>query len=176
MTTDQNNFRSWYVDILDKLYPHREAGFAIMMIAIPLLERYLRQKARLQVQAPLNQPFYDELIRLFPVLTDLEKAKQFWQVFRNGLLHEVTMSPQDRKGNQMPAGSLSHDIPEISVLPDGTFFVHPVDFAKRVIKIIEDDFAIFAGNTSATKLPRVKQHAPGIESSTTIILSTSSNP
>ena len=141
MATNQENFRAWYVDILAKLYPHREAGFAIMMIAFPLLERYLRQSVGLTVQAPLSDAFYDELIRLFPNVGDKETAKQFWQVYRNGLLHVSTMSLQDRSGNQMPLGSLSHDVPGISREADGSFSVHPVDFAKRVVQIIEDDFS-----------------------------------
>lgn len=177
MMTNQENFRAWYVNILAKLYPYREAGFAIMMIAFPLLERYLRQRVGLTVQAPLNDSFYDEFIRLFPVLIDQSTAKQFWQVYRNGLLHEVTLSLQDRSGTQMPVGSLSHDIPGILIGADGNFFVHPIDFAKRVVQIIEDDFATFEGTASAAGLPSIKQHAPGIESSTVpIALSTSSKP
>ena len=177
MATNQENFRAWYVDILAKLYPYREAGFAIMMIALPLLERYLRQKVGLAVQARLNDPFYDELIHLFPELIDPSTARQFWQVYRHGLLHEVTLSRQNRSGNQMPVGSLTHDIPGILREANGNISVNPVDFAKRVVQIIEDDFAKYEGTASAAELPSVKQHAPGVEKSTVpFVLSTNSKP
>jgi hypothetical protein len=177
--TNLANFRAWYVAILEALYPHRAAGFAIMMIAFPLLERYLRQRSGLTVHANLSDPFYDQLIALFPELRERAVAKQFWQVYRNGLLHEVTMSVQDRSRNAMPAGSLTHDVPGLSRGSDGSFFVHPVDFAKRVVQIIEQDFATFEATTSAGTLPTITVDRPGIESSTRPIIlgtSTSSQP
>ncbi len=149
----------------------------MMMIAFPLLERYLRQRIGLTIQVQLNDAFYDELIHLFPELKDKATAKQFWQVYRNGLLHEVTMSLQDRSRNPMPVGSLSHDVPGLSRETDGSFFVQPIDFAKRVVQIIEGDFATFEGTASVGQLPSVKAHAPGIESGTVpIILSTNTRP
>ena len=35
-------FKQWYADVLDRMYPDRDAGFAIMLITIPILERYIR--------------------------------------------------------------------------------------------------------------------------------------
>jgi hypothetical protein len=174
MATNLANFREWYVAVLESLYPQRTAGFAVMMIAFPLLERYLRQKSGLPAQANLNDSFYDELIELFPELMQRATAKQFWQVYRNGLLHEVTMSVQDRKRNKMPAGSLTQDVLGLSRESDGSFFVHPVDFARRVVECIEGDFSTFEGTTSAGTLPKVTVYRSGIESSTVpIILGTS---
>lgn len=43
MSTDLANFRAWYVDTLNQLYPRRESGIAVLMLSFPLLERYLRQ-------------------------------------------------------------------------------------------------------------------------------------
>ncbi len=43
MNTDLANFRAWYVDTLNQLYPRRESGIAVLMLSFPLLERYLRQ-------------------------------------------------------------------------------------------------------------------------------------
>ena len=145
-----------------------------MMIALPLLERYLRQKVRLPLQGNLSPSFYDELIRLFPEIGDRAAAKHFWQVYRNGLLHEVSMSLQDRAGNQTPGGSLSHDTPGITRRPAGAFNVHPVDFANRVTQTIENDFATFESATSATSLPTVTAETPGGAGSSAI-LSTSSS-
>ena len=167
MATNQENFRAWYVDILGTLYPHRGAGFAIVMIALPLLERYLRNKAGLAVGASLDTRFHKELIALFPDIgDDVATATNFWQIYRHGLLHEVTFSRENQKGKAMPVGSLTHDISGIQRYSDGNFSVHPVDFAKRVAQIIQDDFSTFEGTASVGQLPSVQQTAPGIESST----------
>jgi hypothetical protein len=45
MSVHLENFRLWFVRVLEGLYQQREAGFAIMMISFPLLDRYLRQKS-----------------------------------------------------------------------------------------------------------------------------------
>ncbi len=176
MTTHHDNFRSWYVDTLEFLYPRREAGFPILMIVFPLLERYIRQKVGLPPQSQLTDKFYDELRNMFPELTDKATAEQFWQVYRNGLLHEVTISRQNRKGDQMPVGRVSHDRPRISVDPDGSFWIHPVDFAKRVTEVIEADFATFEGVVSASQLPSEKVHASGVQQAGPTVLGTSTEP
>lgn len=158
MNTHHENFRAWYADVLKSIYPLREAGFAILMIAFPLLERYLRQKLQLPAQATLNDSFYDELIQLFPQLQDRTTAKNFWQVYRNGILHEVTLSKQNRRGNLMPLGSLSHDKAMVSLESDGSFWIHPVLFSQHVVQTIENDFSVFEG-TATSPLPKAKEIA-----------------
>ena len=157
MKTHRENFKAWYVDVLNDLYPSREAGFVILMIAFPLLERYLRQKIQLPPQANLQDSFYDELTKLFPQLPDRTTAKNFWQVYRNGILHEVTLSKRNRSGSQMPVGWLSHDKPTVSIESDGSFWIHPVLFSQHVVQTIETDFSVFEGaTTSQSPLPKVK--------------------
>jgi len=151
-----NNFKSWYIATLEKLYPHRDAGFPILMVAFPLLERYLRKKAKLLPKDKLSELFYRELGQLFPALSDISKAKTFWQVYRNGLLHEVTLSRQSRGGRKKPIGWVSHDKPMISI-EDGIFCVHPVDFTRKVVESIQNDFDTFEGLAdSQSQLPKVK--------------------
>ena len=156
MNTHHENFKAWYADILTSLYPRREAGFAILMIAFPLLERYLRQKLQLPAQATLNNSFYDELIQLFPQLQDRTTAKKFWHVYRNGILHEVTLSKINRRGNLMPVGSLSHNNAIVSIESDGRFFIHPVLFSQHVVQTIENDFTVFE-RTDTSPLPKAKE-------------------
>jgi hypothetical protein len=163
MKTHLENFRTWYVAVLNGLYPLREAGFVVLMITFPLLERYLRQKQKqkqklqLPPQAILQDSFYDELAILFPQLPDRATAKNFWQVYRNGILHEVTLYRQNRSGSQMPTGWLSHDKPIISIESDGSFWIHPVLFAQHVVQTIEADFSVFEGTVvSQSPLPKIK--------------------
>ena len=164
--------------VLESLYPNRDAGFVIVMVALPLLERYLRQKAGLAPQANLSDVFYDELLRLLPELQTPAKAKEFWQVYRNGLLHEVTFSLQTRGGTAMPVGWLSHDRPRISIEPDGSFWLNPVDFAKTVVAVIEADFTTFEGSAMAAQLPVVEQTSlpTGTPAQLSLYLGTRSRP
>lgn len=155
MNQNLNNFRSWYVNILNELYSKEDAGFTILMISFPLLERYLREKSGVH-EGNLNDSFHNELQTVFPALTTLETAKQFWHVYRNGLLHQVTLSMKDRKGIQMPTSWLHKEVDILKIDNSGDFWVHPVKFAKKVIEVIENDFTTFEGQHSANHpLPRI---------------------
>ena len=57
----------------------------------------------------------------------------------------------------MKKGSAAtHDISEPIIKIDKTFLIHPVEFAKCVVKAIEDDFETFAIS------PDVESHLPKI--------------
>ncbi len=174
MNTHRKNFKAWYADVLNSLYPSRDAGFAVLMIAFPLLERYLRQKLQLPPQATLQDAFYDELTKVFPQLSNRATAKNFWQVYRNGILHEVTLSKQNRSGTQMPVGWLSHDKAIVSIESDGSFWIHPVLFSQHVVRTIETNFSVFEGAAiSQSPLPTVK---PTPTVSGPIVLGTNTDP
>ena len=162
MSTHRANFDAWYKAVLDRLYPDRDAGFAILLIAFPLLERYLRRKVGLTSDLNLSDPFFDELAQLFPSLKTGTTAKDFWQIYRNGLLHEITLSRQRRSGTSMPVGWDSHDKPLITIESDGSIWINPVEFAQTVVATIDANFAMFEGTSPAsTRLPTVKlQPAP----------------
>ena len=65
MTTHRDNYRSWCADLLPRLYPDRNAGFAILTVAFPLLERYLRQRAGPTPKDDSNDNCMNELCTLF---------------------------------------------------------------------------------------------------------------
>ena len=160
MASDLDNFKAWYKDILEELYPNRNSGFAILMIAFPLLERYLRHKNGLGHKDNLNDGCMDEFRKLFPILPNNEAAWKFWHVFRNGVLHQVTLSREHKSGSTMPDGWLSHDINSaIKIESDESFLIHPVLFTKHIVEMIENNFGIFEKVSAASaKLPKVKPH------------------
>lgn len=160
MASDFENFKAWYADTLIKLYPDRNSGFAILMIAFPLLERYLRHKNQLSHKDNLSNECMDDLRSMFPDLSTTEVAWKFWNIYRNGILHQVTLSRENKRGVIMPEGWLSHDIDSaLKIESDGSFLIHPVLFTKYIVDIIENDFATFEkGSAVSTKLPKVKQH------------------
>jgi hypothetical protein len=90
MSKHLDNFKCWYADILERLYTNGEAGFVILMITLPLLERYLREKSGVN-EGDLIDPFYVQLRRVFPALPDNTAARNFWQVYRNLIINHVTL-------------------------------------------------------------------------------------
>jgi hypothetical protein len=147
---DELNFRKWYVEVLESLYPKRAAGIAILMISMPLLERYMRQKDGISPADPLESRCMAILRMMFPVLVDEKIARDFWDVFRNGFLHQATLSLKSRSGRQLPAGSLTHDtVVPVSIAADGSFELRPDLFGQVVVRTIAGDFASFAGVGSA---------------------------
>ena len=144
MSKHLDNFKCWYSDILADLYINPHGGFVILMITIPLLERYLREKSGVHEER-LTDAFYAQLRRVFPALPDNTTASNFWQVYRNGLLHQVTLSQRNWKKLRMPDGWVSRQSQVLEIDSSGDFSVHPVEFAKTVIKTIEDDFPTFEG-------------------------------
>jgi hypothetical protein len=141
-------FRDWFVTVLDDLYSNGNAGFPILMIVFPLLERYLREKSGTHENSLSNNSFYLELRKIFPELINDQAAKNFWETYRHGLLHQVTVSLKNRKGVRLPSAWLSNDFETIEVDKAGNFCVHPAKFAKRTIETIEKDFDTFEGKHS----------------------------
>jgi hypothetical protein len=160
--SDRQNFQSWYVDVLNALYPTRSAGMAVFMVSLPLAERYLRQKNGLGPDANLSDDVMKDLVRIFPGLRNVAEARQFWGIYRNGFLHQATLSRTTRNGTELPSGSLTHDTAEaVQIRPDGCFCVHPVLFSQTIVREIEADFTIFAGVTAgAPPLPSVVRLDP----------------
>jgi hypothetical protein len=96
---------------------------------------------------------------IFPALGTVPQARDFWNVYRNGFLHQATMSRSKKSGASLPNGWLTHDIDvPIRLEPDGSFTVNPVLFSKSVISTISGDFALFESDAPA--LPQVVRRDP----------------
>jgi hypothetical protein len=145
--TAQQDFKEWYIDILRVLSETPNAGFSIVMITLALLERYLREKSGVR-EGTLNDSFYSELLRAFPELPDGTAAEEFWQVYRNGLLHQVAPSLCNRRGDVMPLSGLRDIVDPVEVTAQGHFWVNPVKFAERAVDVIRKDFDVFLGKHS----------------------------
>lgn len=159
---DLANFRAWFGDVLAVLYPNRSAGIAVLMLSLPLAERYLRQKNTLTPKADLTDACMSSLISIVPALRDVATARQFWKIYRHGFLHQATLSAVARSGESPLVGWLTHDTAEPFVIrPDGSFQVHPVLLSEAIIGAIEADFAVFAGTAAgAPPLARVERLDP----------------
>jgi hypothetical protein len=112
------NFDNWFKNILEMLYPNQHAGFAILMISMPLLERFLREKTGLNEATSLSNPFFEELIKVFPALTSVPVARGFWEIYRHGLLHQSTL--------------ISKEIELKSANKPYSFLVSPEKFSRKI--------------------------------------------
>jgi len=158
VSSNFDSFKAWYVQVLESLYEKRDAGIAVLMISLPLLERYLRRKYNLASEDNMNDAM-GGLFAMFPTLGDVNQARSFWNVYRHGFLHQATVLRSTRGGASLPGGWLTHDIAEpIRVEPDGTFVVNPVLFSKAVLATISGDFATF--EAGAPSLPQVARRDP----------------
>jgi hypothetical protein len=168
------NFKSWYVDVLEGMYANQNAGLAVFIITLSLLERYLRLKSGMTPKDDVGDKFRTNLIAMFPALSTDQVAFDFWRVFRNGFLHQATLSQETKGGKDLPIGRLTHGTPDpVFVVSDGSFIVNPVLFSKTAVSAIEADFVTFVGKDSdAPPLPKVHNYSvPGEQ---TMIVSTSS--
>ena len=144
------NFESWYGSVLEALYPNRDAGIATFMVTLPLAERYIRQVNAVPPDQDLNDQCMQSLCVLFPALTGVQLARQFWSAYRHGFLHQAAMSPSTRAGKSLPIAWLSHDIAApVEIRPDGSLWVHPVLFSQVVLAAIRSNFSVFVGHGSA---------------------------
>jgi hypothetical protein len=142
MATTRENFDSWFAKIIRNSYEDDDAGYMRVMLAFQLLERYVRLKV--QCLGDLKGRFYDEIASLIPKL-ERDRAREFWDIYRNKLLHRVTSR-----------GWLS--ALETPVLySNGNFQLDSVKFPKRVLEIIESDFTTFEGERMDDKLPTVQK-------------------
>lgn len=151
----RDNFDKWHKATLQSLYGNRDAGFAIVTITLPLLERYLRELSGENENPSLGRPFYNKLIEILKPLGDVETARKFWKIFRHGLLHQGTLKKDI--GDPPKKGIFSYGIPEALQVESEAFILHPVLFARQVISIIEGDFETFeAINSPNHGLPVVR--------------------
>lgn len=84
----KEDFKEWYVQTLETLYPHRWVGFPIVIISLALLERYIRRRSKTHEKDNLGDNAMGVISEVFPVLKGEER--NFWHIYRNGLLHQVT--------------------------------------------------------------------------------------
>jgi hypothetical protein len=154
MTTRESEFQNWFVESLAPLRNCGNAGFIFLLVAFPLLERYLRRKSSCPEGQTLTDAFFKNLQTLFPELSGRERP--FWNCYRDGLLHHVTfprakLSKKTNTWTPLPEAAMSGHDPRPVYFSDatGTFYVNPVAFFDVVTNKILSDFATYeTGDTT----------------------------
>jgi hypothetical protein len=164
-----DNFHKWIRDPINSLSRQKHCGFAMAMIAFPVLERWIRGKVGIkdrQLKGKDGERFYKELAIQFGALRDPEDgsfphvAKAFWQAFRNGILHQVTFStkPIKRRVNEQLVSCAFVGLsgkPIVTEYSPPAFALDPYAFAEAVLSIVEKDFGAYEA-AEHTNLPFIK--------------------
>lgn len=152
MSTSKTEFERWFVTSLACLRENGDAGFIFVFTAFPLLERYLRRKSCCPDGYSLKDAFFNEIGSLFKEIAGRER--EFWNCYRNGLLHQATFSAAKlaKNGIWIPlpsAGISGYDPRPIYFVPEThQFFLNPIAFFDVVTTSILADFATYEGSTS----------------------------
>ena len=142
----KKEFNDWYVSVLTDLYV-KQAGFPILLISFPILERYLRQVSGVG-ESRLNDQFYVTLKDMFGSLINRNIAKQFWHIYRNGLLHQVTFSQRNQRDEELTPACITFDQEQPIQYKNKIFSVNPISFSERVIQCVSSDYEEMTGENS----------------------------
>ena len=147
---DRETFRRRFKEPVELLITRKHSGFALMMITLPLLERFLRGRSHLKDAVRLTELFHTEFLKIFPALRDVNGAKAFWQCFRHGILHQATFSLKraDGAGFSGVVGFEELSGPAVAIQRSGdpehiVCIVDPVAFARTVLAEVESDLETF---------------------------------
>lgn len=141
----EEKFAKWFKSPLTALCQFSDTDFAILLIALPVIERYLREKSGEREKTGLGKPFYDELGRVFPELpTSEDDRKRFWKAFRHGLLHQAAMKIADGFSAVLDRSAAVIEFDATNK----TIRVSAPAVARRILQAVENDFSKFEAPSS----------------------------
>jgi len=90
-------FETWFVRPLEGL--DQDGGWVALLVALPLYERLIRARLGLKNEKPNNQLIYAAVASDLHLSVD--QARNFWDIFRNGLMHAAMPKEEDGKPKYM---------------------------------------------------------------------------
>ena len=139
-------FERWFGRPVEKLreLPNGDGGFAALMIAIPLYERFIVGKLKLE-GSPTGPDEMKEAIGADLKLQDRERST-FWDMFRNGFMHHGMARDGKTKW------AVSHrfgELPEFKEIRGETIVCFdPWKFADRVLNAFRVDPRLITASDS----------------------------
>lgn len=144
-------FDRWFVQPLGNLQsiPNGDGGFIALATSCFLYERYAIARLKvLGLKADDKQK-----IKMFVIdfSTDKSSADAFWNVIRNGILHQG-MPKQKEYGKPLPGYILHHSFIEpvklTNVNGESILMIQPWLFMNRVIELWQDNLELIEKNES----------------------------
>jgi len=141
---DRERFRLWYLEPLEILeaMPSGQGGFLALATSCFLYERYAKVTLKAQGKKADRLGVTCQLANDFKV--EIETADAFWDVIRDGLLHEG-MPMQKKHGKQLPQFAFHHSYPVMALenINNATWLkVQPWKFMHRVLSLWDTNFEL----------------------------------
>jgi hypothetical protein len=135
--TPKDCFDRWYKAPLQHLesLDHGDGAFVALAVSCFLYERYAVAFLKSKNAKANDDAKRERLAVDFAI--DAETAIAFWNVIRNGFLHQGMALQKDNKGTSFPRWSVSHDYPCIALekaAPDH-LKIQPWLFRDRVLEL-----------------------------------------
>lgn len=151
MSEDYEHFNQWFVvplRTLEKL-PNGQGGFVALGAACFLYERYAKALLQTEGKKSGTPQLLSQIASDFSV--DKATAEAFWDVIRNGVLHQG-MPLQKNHGNKtLPSWAFHYSYPPMALEDvNGKPFlkVQPWKFMNRVLELCEDHFDLLQSSGS----------------------------
>jgi hypothetical protein len=115
MSTPTELFERWYstpLKCLEKI-PDGDGAFVVLSISCLLYERYAVAILKDTNNRATDDAKRDQFASDFGV--DRETAEAFWNVIRNGFLHQAMGMQRNANGDSFPAWVVRHDFPRIAL-------------------------------------------------------------
>lgn len=144
--TPLEKFEGWFVKVIDKLkeLPEGDGAFAALMIVLPLYERYIVAKLKLDGKNTREVDKQEEMSKDLGL--DDKQRSIFWAIFRVGFTHQGM--GQHGKTKWL----VSHDFGELpefrTVSGIDCVCLDPWKFAQRVLKKYRDDPRLITASES----------------------------
>lgn len=139
-------FTRWFINPIEKLkeLPKGDGGFVAMMVAIPLYERYIKAKLKLENIISNEKNINIEIEKDLKLTPDQRKI--FWNTFRVGFMHQAM--PKSGKTHWRTCSEFKA-LPEFKIINNQTYIcIDPWKFTERVFnKFISDHRLITASDS-----------------------------
>jgi hypothetical protein len=152
MVDPQILFQRWFAQPLEKLkeLPDGDGGFIALATSCFLYERY----ATATIKAAGGTADTDSKIRQLETdfQIDILTAKKFWDVIRNGLLHQGMPKSSDHGNVNLPKWAFHHKFNQPiqmgKINGDDGLLIEPWRFTQRVIQLWQDNLMLIDKNDS----------------------------
>ena len=144
-------FDRWYVQPLKMLkkVPNGDGAFVVLMALCPLYERYAIAVIEQSGPKALKGTKLDQFMKDFE--TNMDTAKAFWNVIRNGLAHQAMPKRNSRKKGfprWVFQGSFPKPVELVTVNGEQVLRIQPWLFMEKVLSLWQENLALLTENKS----------------------------
>jgi hypothetical protein len=147
-----DRFNRWFVKPMDMLQtiPDDDGAFITLMASLVLYERYAKAAAKRGKRKATAAAITDLLMENFDVTDD--QARIFWNMIRDGFLHQGMPLQGGRDGKEFPKWIISSGLPEsVAFVKRGgrsVIAINPWEFRDTVVALYRMNPALLDGSPS----------------------------